>query len=88
MHSLMISSEVFPRSRSVFSCIFVMTSSWFREPPLTPMRTGLPLSTAILQIVANCSSRRMPLPTLPGLMRYLSSAFAQSGNFVSRTWPL
>ena len=88
MHSLMISSDVCPRSRSVFSCIFSMTSSWFREPPLTPMRTGFPLSRAMWQIVANCSSRRAPLPTLPGLMRYLSSAVAQSGNFVSRTWPL
>ena len=27
-------------------------------------------------------------PTLPGLMRYLSSARAQSGYFVSSTWPL
>ena len=42
MHSLMISSEVGPRSRSVFSCIFAITSSWLSEPPLTPMRTGLP----------------------------------------------
>ena len=25
-------------------------------------------------MVANCSSRRLPVPTLPGLMRYLSSA--------------
>ena len=38
------------------------------------MRTGLPWSTATLQIVANCSSRRLPVPTLPGLIRYLSSA--------------
>ena len=31
------------------------------------------------QMVENCSSRRFPVPTLPGLMRYLSSAAAQSG---------
>ena len=43
------------------------------------MRTGLPWSIATLQIVANCSSRRRPVPTLPGLMRYLSSAAAQAG---------
>ena len=30
-------------------------------------------------MVANCSSRFAPLPTLPGLMRYLASARAQSG---------
>ena len=72
----------------MFSCIFATTSSWLSEPPLTPMRTGLAWSTATLQIVANCSSRRLPVPTLPGLMRYLSSARAQSGNFVSSRWPL
>ena len=63
----------------MFSCIFATTSSWLSEPPLTPMRTGLPWSTATLQIVANCSSRRRPVPTLPGLMRYLSSARAHAG---------
>ena len=40
MHSLMMSSELRPRFRSVFSCILAMTSSWLSEPPLTPMRTG------------------------------------------------
>ena len=79
MHSLMMSSDSLPRLRSVFSCIFAMTSSWLREPPLTPMRTGLPCSMATWQMVANCSSRRLPVPTLPGLMRYLSSARAASG---------
>src|SRR6266568_4703154 len=44
------------------------------------MRTGLPLSRATLQMVENCSSRRCPAPTLPGLMRYLSSVFAKSGD--------
>ncbi len=72
----------------MFSCIFRMTSSWFREPPFTPMRTGRPRSRATPQIVANCSSRRFPVPTLPGLIRYLSRAFAISGYFVRRTWPL
>ena len=42
MHSLRISSESRPRLRSVFSCILASTSSWLSEPPLTPMRTGLP----------------------------------------------
>ena len=88
MQSLMISSEDLPRSRSVFSCIFETTSSWLSEPPLTPIRTGFALSTAILQIVANCSSRRFPVPTLPGLIRYLSSAAAQAGNFASSRCPL
>src|SRR6266498_3500937 len=41
MHSLMISSDVRPRSRSVFSCIFASTSSWFSDPPLTPVRIGV-----------------------------------------------
>ena len=30
----------------------------------------------------------LAVPTLPGLMRYLSSAWAHSGYGVSRTWPL
>ena len=37
------------------------------------------LSTATLQIVENCSSRRRPVPTFPGLIRYLSRARAHSG---------
>ena len=49
------------------------------EPPLTPMRIGLLRSRATAQIVANCSSRRLPVPTLPGLIRYLSSASAHVG---------
>ena len=44
------------------------------------MRTGLPWSTATWQMVANCSSRRLPVPTLPGLIRYLSSASAHVGK--------
>ena len=69
MQSLTISSELRPSCRSVFSCIRAITRSWFRDPPFTPMRTGLPWSRAILQIVAKWSSRRAPVPTLPGLMR-------------------
>src|SRR6266852_3962513 len=88
MHSLMISSLSLPRFRSVFSCILRITSSWFSEPPFTPIRTGLPLSTAILQMVENCSSRRCPAPTFPGLILYLSSAAAHPGYFVSSTCPL
>ena len=45
------------------------------------MRTGLPWSAATWQMVVNCSSRRLPVPTLPGLIRYLSSALAHSGMF-------
>ena len=88
MQSSMISSELRPSCRSVFSCIFANTRSWSSDPPLTPMRTGLPLSRAIRQIVAKWSSRRAPVPTLPGLMRYLSRARAQSGCRARRRWPL
>ena len=88
MHSLMISSDVLPRLRSVFSCMRETTSSWLSDPPLTPIRTGRSWSTATLQMVENCSSRRRPVPTLPGLIRYLSSARAQSGNLVSSRCPL
>ena len=79
MHALMISSECRSSRRSVFSCILAITRSWFSDPPLTPIRTGLPASRAILQIVANCSSRRFPVPTFPGLIRYLASAPAHAG---------
>ncbi len=52
------------------------------------MRTGLPSRRAIAIIVANCSSRLAPRPTLPGLMRYFASARAQSGCSSSSLWPL
>ena len=39
-------------------------------------------------MLANCSSRFFPRPTLPGLMRYLASACAQSGYLSSSLWPL
>ena len=37
---------------------------------------------------ANWVSRLLPRPTLPGLMRYLASASAQSGCSLSSLWPL
>src|SRR5476649_627339 len=52
------------------------------------MRTGFPYLHAISIMVANCSSRFDPLPTLPGLMRYLASASAHSGYWLSRRCPL
>jgi len=88
MHSAITSSEVLPRFPSAFSCIFRRTSSGFKEPAFTPIRTAFPRSAATLQMVANCSSRRFPCPTFPGLIRYLSSASAQAGNWVRRRWPL
>ncbi len=39
-------------------------------------------------MIANCESCFDPLPTLPGLIRYLASARAQSGHSVSSLWPL
>src|SRR3954465_7380505 len=78
MHSLMISSDVRPSPRSVFSCILATTSSGLSEPPFTPMRTGLLRSRATPQIVANCSSRRRPVPTVPGLIRLLPAAAAHA----------
>src|SRR5262245_29780952 len=52
------------------------------------MRTGFRYLMAHSIMVANCSSRFAPRPTLPGLMRYLASACAQSGYCVSSLWPL
>ena len=52
------------------------------------MRTGLPWSRAMWQIVANCSSRRAPLPTLPGLIRYLSSACGAVGELRQQDVPV
>ncbi len=52
------------------------------------MRTGLPNSIAFSIITTNCGSRLLPLPTLPGLIRYLASARAQSGCSVSSLCPL
>src|SRR6266705_1720030 len=52
------------------------------------MRTGLPLRQAISIMVANCSSRLAPRPTLPGLIRYFASARAQSGCSARSLCPL
>jgi hypothetical protein len=52
------------------------------------MRTGFECSIAFSIMVENCSSRFEPWPTLPGLMRYLSSTRAHSGTCVSSLWPL
>ena len=54
-------------------------SSWSRLPQLTPIRTGLFQRMAASIIWPNCLSFLSPLPTLPGLMRYLLSASAQAG---------
>ena len=39
-------------------------------------------------IIENCTSRFLPKPTLPGLMRYFASASAQAGSRSSSWWPL
>ena len=52
------------------------------------MRTGLRCRQAVSIIAANCGSRLLPRPTLPGLMRYLSSASAQAGCAASSLCPL
>ena len=70
-----------------FSSIIWVSRFWSRLPQLTPMRTGLPLSIATRTIALKFSSWCLP-PTLPGLMRYLASARAQSGYLVSSRWPL
>ena len=62
-----------------FSSISRVSRSASRLPQFTPMRTGLSCRQATSIISANCGSRLLPRPTLPGLMRYLASATAQSG---------
>src|SRR5258708_4835943 len=52
------------------------------------MRTGLSLRQAISIIVANCSSRLAPRPTLRGLMGYSAGVRAQSGYAASSVGPL
>ena len=74
--------------RWAFTSINCASSSWSRLPQFTPMRTALSWRAAISIIWANCLSFLSPLPTLPGLMRYLDSAWAQSGKSVSSRWPL
>ncbi len=86
--SRITASAVHGSARRPFSSIMRASSSGSRLPQLTPMRTGLPYRSAASIMVANCSSLFAPLPTLPGLMRYLASAMAQSGYRVSSLWPL
>ena len=68
----------------LFSSIIRTSRSWSRLPQFTPMRTGLSLRQAISIISANCESRLLPRPTLPGLMRYLASASAQAGMLLQQ----
>ena len=75
----MISCADSGAARELFSSIMRVSRSWSRLPQFTPMRTGLPYLQANSIISANCGSRLLPRPTLPGLMRYLASASAQSG---------
>ena len=75
-------------ARRPFSSISSSSSSGSSEPPLTPMRTGFAWSMAACTMVAKLESWRAPRPTLPGLMRYLARASAQSGNSRSSVWPL
>src|SRR5436309_3283990 len=81
------SSTLFPYTtlfRS-FSSIRCVSSSWSSEPQLAPMRTGLLCLIAISTMVENCLSFLSLKPTLPGLMRYLSSASAQPGRSEEHT---
>ena len=62
-----------------FSSIRCVSSSWSSEPQLAPMRTGLLCLIAVSTMAPNWRSFFSLKPTLPGLMRYLSSASAQAG---------
>ena len=84
----MISCADSGSGRELFSSIMRVSRSWSSEPQFTPMRTGLSYLQANSIISANCGSRLLPRPTLPGLMRYLASASAQSGCSRSSLCPL
>src|SRR5688572_22680905 len=86
--SRITSSASFGDARRALSSIIRARSSGSSDPQLTPMRTGLPCSIAFSTRIENCSSRFEPWPTLPGLMRYLSSTTPHSGTCVSSLWPL
>ena len=66
-------------ARRLLASISSAMISWSSEPQFTPMRTALSYLAAISIIWPNCLSFFSPLPTLPGLMRYLDSASAQAG---------
>ena len=76
------------RGADALASISVVSSSWSSEPQLAPMRTHLSFFSAISTIWPNCASRLLRKPTLPGLMRYLSSASAQAGWSASSLWPM
>lgn len=59
-----------------FVSILSASSSWSRLPALTPIRTGLPRSFAILMNVLKFSSCLFPLPMLPGFMRNFARVLA------------
>jgi hypothetical protein len=71
-----------------FSSISRASRSWSRLPQFTPMRTGLSLPAGDFDHGRRTARRACPRPTLPGLMRYLSSASAQAGYWLSSLWPL
>ena len=71
-----------------FSSISRVSSSWSSEPQLTPMRTGFFQRSAVSMMAANWRSFLSLKPTLPGLMRYLSSASAAAGLSASSLWPM
>ena len=69
----------FGAAERAFSSISRVSSSWSSEPQLTPMRTGLSQRSAMSMMAPNWRSFLSLKPTLPGLMRYLSSASAAAG---------
>ena len=72
---------------AAFASISEVSSCWSSDPQLTPIRTGLSLAIAARTIVWKLTSWCL-LPTLPGLIRYLSSAAAISGWSTSSLCPL
>ena len=74
----MVQSALLSAERA-FSSIKWVSSSSSSEPQLAPMRTVLPWRIAVSTIAENCRSFLSLKPTLPGLIRYLSSASAQAG---------
>ena len=85
--SIMTSRASRGSARLAFSFINSVRMAWSSEPQLTPIRTGLSLSFAILMIVMKCSSWRLA-PTFPGLIRYFASSAAVSGKSARSLWPL
>ena len=86
--SIITSRASFGAADFAFSSIMRASNCWSSEPQFTPMRTGLSFSIAHSIMVRKLSSFLRPIETLPGLMRYLASARAHSGNFFSRRCPL